>query len=215
MSVPIMNIATNILENYFDSPCQIYLKDKHGKILECNEKQAKIAGFDKGQELVGLYNEDLLPRDVVQSIITNDQETLATQTLKICVESAKFTHANGPNDSMNYCLSYKFPHYTTQGKLIGLMGVSFDIHSYSSIDLNPHSPLLKHFLISPIDHPAIQQLSPKQKICLKHLLQGKTYKEIGEKMHLSHRTIEQYVENLKNIFGCQNKSELISFFNSN
>lgn len=207
-----MNIATHVLENYFDYPCHVYLKDKHGKILECNDKQAQIAGFNKGQDMIGLYNQDVLPLEMAASINQNDQLTLANETLKVCIERCLFTSKNEKHDLM--LLSYKFPHYSSQGKLIGLMGVSFDLDSYASISISSDSPLLKHFLLSSPEHPAIQQLPQRQKACLKHLLQGKTYREIGEKMHLSHRTIEQYVNNLKDKFGCQNKKELISLFNT-
>ncbi|WP_347571405.1 helix-turn-helix transcriptional regulator [Legionella sp.] len=47
--------------------------------------------------------------------------------------------------------------------------------------------------------------------CLFYLLRGKTNKEVAKQLHLSPRTIEQYVEQLKNKFVCDKKSELIEF----
>lgn len=51
--------------------------------------------------------------------------------------------------------------------------------------------------------------------CAKLLLKGKSYKEIGAALHLSHRTIEDYLNSLKCKFKVRNKSEptikLLSF----
>jgi DNA-binding CsgD family transcriptional regulator len=52
-------------------------------------------------------------------------------------------------------------------------------------------------------------LTQKQLICAKLLLTGATAKEIGEKLSLSHRTVEDHVEALKNKFLARNKNELL------
>lgn len=55
---------------------------------------------------------------------------------------------------------------------------------------------------------AIKRLSKREKECLFWMIQGKTGREIAEKLHLSPRTIEFYFENCKNKLGCCTKSEL-------
>lgn len=52
-------------------------------------------------------------------------------------------------------------------------------------------------------------LSNKQLNCMIYLIEGKTAKEIGKLLHLSHRTIEGHINNLKNRFNCKSKSQLI------
>jgi DNA-binding CsgD family transcriptional regulator len=54
-------------------------------------------------------------------------------------------------------------------------------------------------------------LTEREMECLFYLLRGKTNKEVAKQLHLSPRTVEQYVEQLKNKFGCDKKSELIEF----
>ena len=45
-------------------------------------------------------------------------------------------------------------------------------------------------------------LSTKQAKCLTLLIQGKSAKEIAIKMKLSYRTIEHYIEKIRNQLGC-------------
>lgn len=53
-------------------------------------------------------------------------------------------------------------------------------------------------------------LSSREKDCIKLLLHGKSTKETAACLNLSPRTIEHYLENIKNKFGCQYKNELFS-----
>ncbi|MBS3903877.1 MAG: response regulator transcription factor [Simkania sp.] len=40
-------------------------------------------------------------------------------------------------------------------------------------------------------------------------LQGETARSIGERLHLSSRTVESYLENIKNKLNCYQKTELL------
>lgn len=51
-------------------------------------------------------------------------------------------------------------------------------------------------------------LTNQERRCLQLLLQGSTAKEMAFSMELSPRTVEFYLENLKNKFRCSNKGEL-------
>jgi DNA-binding CsgD family transcriptional regulator len=52
-------------------------------------------------------------------------------------------------------------------------------------------------------------LSDRQSQCLFFLIRGKTSKEIAKILHLSFRTVETYVEQVKDKLNCASKSELI------
>lgn len=51
-------------------------------------------------------------------------------------------------------------------------------------------------------------LSPQEEKCLSFALRGKSSSQIGRELGLSSRTIEHYMESIKNKFGCSNKAEL-------
>ncbi len=53
------------------------------------------------------------------------------------------------------------------------------------------------------------KLPTQQSICLFYLVRGKTLKEIAALMGLSIRTVESYIEEIKNKFNCHSKSALI------
>lgn len=54
--------------------------------------------------------------------------------------------------------------------------------------------------------------SNQEKSCIKLILQGKTFKEIGNSLDLSYRTVEHYFENIKNKLNCLTKSEMMEKF---
>lgn len=56
----------------------------------------------------------------------------------------------------------------------------------------------------------VDLLSARECECLKQLLLGKTAAEIGQSFYLSPRTIESYLENLKEKLSCHSKRELFS-----
>lgn len=52
-------------------------------------------------------------------------------------------------------------------------------------------------------------LSVRQSECLFYLIRGKTAKTIGDRLHLSPRTIESHIEDIKIKLNCHSKQELI------
>ncbi len=52
------------------------------------------------------------------------------------------------------------------------------------------------------------QLTKREIECLKYYIRGKSSQLIAPKLSISKRTVEHYLENIKNKFGCMNKSEL-------
>jgi DNA-binding CsgD family transcriptional regulator len=54
------------------------------------------------------------------------------------------------------------------------------------------------------------QLTNKESECLFYLMRGKSSKVIANLMHISCRTVEFHIDNLKHKFACRSKGELIS-----
>ncbi len=56
------------------------------------------------------------------------------------------------------------------------------------------------------------KLSKRESESLYHICQGKSYKQTGREMAISHRTVETHLEHVRNKTSCNNKSELIGRF---
>lgn len=69
--------------------------------------------------------------------------------------------------------------------------------------------------IDPIQFEWINSLTKREKECVKWLLKGLTAIQIGKKIHLSNRTVESYLENIKNKLGCRTKQELFDVLLNN
>lgn len=60
--------------------------------------------------------------------------------------------------------------------------------------------------------PFLPALSPREKMCIKEMLAGKTAKMIARELQLSFRTIEFYIDNIKRKTGCRTRFELTQKF---
>lgn len=59
------------------------------------------------------------------------------------------------------------------------------------------------------DNKNIYGLTDREHECVFLLIRGKSAKEIGALLSLSKRTIESYIENIKNKMDCRNKAEIL------
>lgn len=88
---------------------------------------------------------------------------------------------------------------------------------YQIIDLDKSNPIqelhsqdtfLKQIGCLQKDFKLFKPFSAQEKICLNLLSEGKTLKKVAEDMHLSYKTVEHYLENIKDKVNCT-KSELL------
>jgi len=77
--------------------------------------------------------------------------------------------------------------------------------------LNTTDELLKRFYEN-IKLSFEVTLSAREMEAIFHLCQGKSAKEIGKLLNLSHRTVETHIYNIREKMGCPNKLTLISLF---
>lgn len=76
--------------------------------------------------------------------------------------------------------------------------------------------LSNHRIVLPCDvndsKSSLILLSPRQYDCASLLAQGLTSKEIARSLNLSHRTVEHYIEDIKEKFNVKNRAQLMSAF---
>jgi DNA-binding CsgD family transcriptional regulator len=188
----ILGISNN-LNNYdvsVNEPgCTSFIKDSNGKYLECNNVMANIINSSPSI-IFGLNDYDLLPNPVAAMLRTNDHEVMSTNTYKIYNES--FASLDGSGQMM-VATSIKIPYRNDKQKVVGIMGFAI-IHSRNA--------LLKKAMEE-------YDLTERQLECLYLLVKGNLMKQIASHLLISHRTVEHYLETIKQRMGCATKSQLI------
>ncbi|MDR3503698.1 MAG: LuxR C-terminal-related transcriptional regulator [Legionella sp.] len=123
------------------------------------------------------------------------------------------------NDDWKVVLAEKYLLKNEASEAIALASYITDLTHTSAIDVTKFVDLVSFnakktrsiqqagFLIS--ENPQKNVLTMRQEECLFFLIRGKTCKEISERLVISIRTAESLVEQLKNIFICHTRSELV------
>ncbi len=199
------NLLAIEFDKYFDLPYHVYLKNTKGIFLECNVANARCMGFENPADVVGTDERDYISESEFAVINSNDKNVFYTETPRIIVESVQV--AKRPLSSY---LSYKMPVRSLTGVLIGIFGISI------AQDSKMISSLMPVFNLAPpaenIKQPfsAANKVSKRERECLNYLIQGKTAKEIARALNISHRTVEFYIEKMKQKFNCANRIELVA-----
>jgi DNA-binding CsgD family transcriptional regulator len=170
--------------------CNVYVVDKHAKIIAINDAQFQrfkgLAGCKKLEDIIGRsFTEFFSPE---ASAVILKENALIMETRKT-MQFVNYLFQSGYKSFV--FLTVKTPLYDEKNKVVGVFGMS---HYLSLHDAPAHTS---------------KRLSEREADCLLLLIQGKTSAEISEKFKLSKRTVETYIENIKNKLGCASKSELI------
>lgn len=103
-------------------PGNIYWKDLNGVFLGCNQQQAEAVGFKSPSELIGKTAFDTLPKKQAEEITKVDQEIM-----KLGKPISKEEISDSIYSKGSIYLSKKIPLRNNKNKIIGILGISFDI----------------------------------------------------------------------------------------
>lgn len=115
-------------------PANVYWKNKEGVYLGCNDSNLRALGLENHEQFVGKKFHEMLDsthHSVIEKILKVDDEIMQSGRGQTIEE--KFYYTNG---EPAYCLSRKEPLRDSQGKVIGLIGVSIDITEKKKIVKN-------------------------------------------------------------------------------
>lgn len=115
-----LNSILNIL------PEQIYWMDTEGRIIDCNQHQARVFGFKTKEELIGKNIYDVAKilgwqRAIADKIYWNNKQVIENNEPLIEEEMIKV------DDEERFFLAHKNPFLDKKGNVIGIVGVSIDI----------------------------------------------------------------------------------------
>lgn len=194
------------------APGLIDWKNKDCEFLGCNYSVAKIASINSPEDIIGKNDEDFTwgKNGHAELIRQVDKEALKGQ---IIFDICKVQHP----DKQRLLFAKKVPLITKQNCIVGVLDYLTEIDDSSIISILSHLEKLNIKITSDVIAIAkkyavkdnMHLLSERQKECLYYLLRGATAKEIAKKLDLSFRTIEDYIELIKDKFQCSSKTSLI------
>ena len=204
------NSSVHTVANLVKLPFQVYFEDTENTIISANEAFANDCRFNSPNQCQGAKWHAHFQTKTVLTPIANNKHVVDKKIYIIKEENGM------RNDGEEiHTLSIKMPWYGVENNVVGLFGFSIDLGKEPLADsLQKIAELgylnagisIENTIGSEINNV---YLSKRQMTCARLLLSGKTAKEIAISMHISHRTVESYMETLKLKLNCHNKTELI------
>ncbi len=192
-------------------PVSFYFLNLDGSTCFINHEGAKVCGFTSEQLSGGLSLLAVSKPESAQRLIDNCSIVIQSDSIKIFEEE----NLRKDNVSLQF-LSIKAPWYDDNEKIIGIMGCSIVVgqHSLSgSLAIVSKLGLLdnQHNVNQTIPDLKINNvcLTKRELQCLKLTIKGYTAKRIAKELDLSHRTVEEYLTNIRIKTGAASKAALI------
>jgi PAS domain-containing protein len=122
LSLETQSVEKTLLQGIIEKlPCHIYWVNRDNAYLGCNEVQAKDIGLQSRDEIVGKTNIDFHDTVTAKELDYINELVMSTGKPYEIEESG---YVLGQRKD---CLTKKVPLFDSLGKVIGLLGVSFDI----------------------------------------------------------------------------------------
>lgn len=191
----------------------VYFLDKEGNTVKINDEGAKICGFVSAFDAVGKSLLDVAEESSALSLIHNSITVIEDESIKIFEER----NLRKGCVAMQF-LSIKSPWYNHEDDIIGTLGCSIVLGQHSlanSLSEIRQLGLLDNNLLpsSSAYIPQLQvnhiALSKRELECLNLTVKGYTAKKIARELQISHRTVEEYIYNMRVKVGASSKAELI------
>jgi PAS domain S-box-containing protein len=118
----------DLLRTVIDNlPDKIYAKDKQGRFVLNNPTHARAFGLNSPEEMKGRTDFDFFPRELAAQFYLDEQRTIETGEPVINQEQFK-NNPRDPASSKRWSISSKVLWRDRQGRILGTVGVTRDIH---------------------------------------------------------------------------------------
>lgn len=196
-------------------PFSSYFMTTTGQNRYANEAAAELCGTSSNDDLIGLDAHDLWDKESAYCSQAHDKYVVDHESLLITDDSSirKVDDAHVP------MISFKIPWYE-QDRVIGVYGMTLKLDTQALGEFTSNiSKLIATGLIKApqlANLPALSNssdhnvyLSKREMDILKLIVMNHTAKQIAERLHLSKRTVENYIANIKVKTNCNSKFALI------
>jgi PAS domain S-box-containing protein len=211
-------VGLYLTEIFSRLPVAVWWKDCNSTFQGCNDFCSKVAGLSTPDEIIGKTDFDLAWHgEEALSFRRDDGEVMVSNKPKFGIIEPQH-QANGKAVTL---FTSKIPIFDSSKKTIGTTGFFCDISANDSANLIYISNLCMKSAYMSFQNKKIYYFCYKGKItklnyrqaeCLTHLAMGKTAKETARVINLSYRTVEDYVNSLRNKLEINTKTELVEGF---
>lgn len=214
--------------NLFKLPMSVYFMNAESNLEDLNEETILICGYSSREDSIGKNVHEVTKKEIAESIINNDREVMGKKSLRIIEEN----FYRKKDEKIFSVISIKLPWYQDH-QIVGVFGLTIPIALEKNYPLSDSlERIAKMGLLSTSsDVNDSQKIVPGLTIgntyitkrewdCLALLVYGKTAKQIARILNISSRTVECYLNNVKNKLNVSCKADLIEkvlpyFFNTN
>ncbi|OGT20953.1 MAG: hypothetical protein A3C55_02855 [Gammaproteobacteria bacterium RIFCSPHIGHO2_02_FULL_42_13] len=132
----------NRQQHYYENiiakmPGHVYWKDLEGQYLGGNINMAKTVNFSSPNDLKGKTDYDFIPKEDADKVRETDLRIMRTGIPEIIEEIVTLDNKKA------IFLSKKEPFYDNQGKIIGLLGISFDTTQQKELEEQAQDIIVK------------------------------------------------------------------------
>ena len=195
-------------------PGAVGIKNKDSRYVAINETAARLVGYKKQSDILGLTDGELdCPVAALHESFRIQDQAVINGADQVNLDIAKYADGD-----IHLFLSTKkkfldneqqaFVLFTmTELPILAISRIFTELNNKSA----DTSQLIASYAIKDLEAEETvgYSLTARQSECLFYLLRGKTMKEIAFLLKLSQRTVEEHINNLKKIFNCYSKSQLI------
>jgi DNA-binding CsgD family transcriptional regulator len=182
------------------------IKDKKFRYVYCNEKYAEFLNLDSPKQITGKYDSDFFSEDLVQLYRMGDSHVLNGKGhLFNVAEPISYN-----NNNMKI-LTSKNQIIKKNDNLLGIALTFFDISDVkfkSPLELFKYNTDKNYYEFTM--GKEIAYFTPREYAIVKNLFLGLSTKKIASNLSLSSRTIEDYVQKIKNKLKCGHKHNIIN-----
>lgn len=182
----------------------VWAKDKNYKYIFCNEHFAAAAGLDSPEQVVGKSDVQLPWRKFAEHYQVGDYGVLQGHA-RINVPDVAATINN-----IKDILVTESQLLNKDNKCIGIVGSCVDITGKQLVKKTGYYDPAKNRYYLNDEILGDAYLSGREITVFKHILLGYSAREIGEKIKISPKTVESYIETIRLKLQAKNKGEIIA-----
>lgn len=182
----------------------IWAKDKNYKYIYCNEHFAEAAGLDSPAEIVGKSDNQLPWRRFAHYYQVDDYGVMQGNT-RINLPVVTDTATN-----IKEVLVTESKLFSNSNQCIGVVGSCIDITGKQLVKKTGYYDSIKKRYYFDDEGLGNFFLSAREITVFKHILLGFSARQIAEKIKISPKTVESYIDTIRTKLQAKNKGEIIA-----